>query len=47
LKARIAKNRNVTWNQGELALTLKRLKSASAKVMSVANSPVIASVAAP
>ena len=47
LKARIAKNRNVTENQGELAFMLKRLNSASADVIRNAKRPVMASVAAP
>ena len=33
LKARIAKNRNETENQGERAFTLKRETTASAKVI--------------
>jgi hypothetical protein len=47
LKTRIAKKRNVTEKAVEVALTLKRVKSASANVMRKAKRPVIASVAAP
>ena len=47
LKARIAKNRKVTENQGELAFMLKRLNSVSAETIRNAKRPVMARVAAP
>jgi hypothetical protein len=45
LKARIAKNRKVTWNQRNEMW--RRETAASAKVIRKANTPVMASVAAP
>ena len=43
----MAKNRNTTENQGELAFTFQRAKRASAKMISNANRTVMARVAAP